>query len=97
MSKSTTPGTAPLDLFGIDALLDDEELAIRDTVRRYCDDRIRPHIAEWFEAAQIPARELSKELGALGLLGMHLQGYGCAGTSSRHASPYAVALVPAQP
>ena len=82
MSKSTAPGTAPLDLFGIDALLDDEELAIRDTVRRYCDDRIRPHIAEWFEAAQIPARELSKELGALGLLGMHLQGYGCAGTSA---------------
>jgi len=78
----TTAPTAPLDLFGVDALLDDEELAIRDTVRRYCDDRIRPHVAGWFETAQIPARELAKELGSLGLLGMHLDGYGCAGTSA---------------
>ncbi len=69
-------------LFDIDRLLDDEERAIRDTVHRYCDDRIRPHIAEWFERGEIPARELSKELGALGLLGMHLEGYGCAGTSA---------------
>jgi glutaryl-CoA dehydrogenase len=82
VSKSTAPGTAPLDLFGIDALLDDEERAIRDTVRRYCDDKIRPHIAGWFESAQLPARELAKELGLLGLLGMHLEGYGCAGTSA---------------
>jgi len=72
----------PMDLFAIDSLLDDEERAIQDTVRRYCDDKIRPHIAEWFEQAHIPARELAKELGALGLLGMHLQGYGCAGTSA---------------
>jgi glutaryl-CoA dehydrogenase len=63
-------------------LLDAEEIAIRDTVRRYCDDRIRPHIADWFEGAAIPARELAKELGSLGLLGMHLDGYGCAGTSA---------------
>ncbi len=77
-----TAPTPPLDLFGIDALLDDEERAIRDTVRRYCDDRIRPDIAQWFEAAQLPARELAKELGSLGLLGMHLDGYGCAGTSA---------------
>ncbi len=81
MPKSPPP-TAPLDLFGIDALLDDEERAIRDTVRRFCDDKVRPHIADWFEAADIPARELAKELGALGLLGMHLEGYGCAGTSA---------------
>jgi glutaryl-CoA dehydrogenase len=72
----------PMDLFAIDSLLDDEERAIQDTVRRYCDDKIRPHIAEWFEQAHIPARELAKELGALGLLGMHLEGYGCAGTSA---------------
>ena len=63
-------------------LLDDEEKAIRDTVRRFCDDRIRPEIADWFESGQIPARDLAKELGALGLLGMHLEGYGCAGTSA---------------
>jgi glutaryl-CoA dehydrogenase len=73
---------APLDLFGIDDLLDDEERAIRDTVRRFCDERIRPQVAQWYEDAQLPARELAKELGALGLMGMHLEGYGCAGTSA---------------
>jgi len=76
------PATSPLDLFGIDRLLTDEEIAIRDTVRRFCDDKIRPHIADWFETATIPARDLAKELGAMGLLGMHLDGYGCAGTNS---------------
>ena len=80
MSESS--GTSPFDLFGVDGLLDAEERAIRDTVRRYCDDRIRPEIADWFESAQIPARDLAKELGSLGLLGMHLEGYGCAGTSA---------------
>ncbi|MDP9318127.1 MAG: acyl-CoA dehydrogenase family protein [Actinomycetota bacterium] len=82
MSKSSAQPTAPLELFAIDGLLDDEERAVRDTVRRFCDDKIRPHIAGWFEDASIPARELAKELGALGLLGMHLDGYGCAGTSA---------------
>jgi len=79
---SQSSSTSPFDLFGIDALLDDEEKAIRDTVRRYCDDRIRPEIADWFESAQIPARDLAKELGSMGLLGMHLEGYGCAGTTA---------------
>src|SRR5574340_1257033 len=69
-------------LFALDALLDDEEIAIRDTVRKFAADRIRPHIAEWFETAQLPARDLAKELGSLGVLGMHLDGYGCAGTSA---------------
>jgi len=72
---------SPLDLVGLDGLLDDEERAIRDTVRRVADDRLRPHIAEWFEAGTLPARELAGQLGGLGLLGMHLEGYGCAGTS----------------
>ena len=72
----------PLGLFGTDALIDDDDRAIRDTVRRFVDDRLRPHLAEWYESAQIPARELARELGALGLLGMHLEGYGCAGTSA---------------
>jgi len=80
--KPQTLPVAPLELFAIDNLLDDEERAIRDTVRQYCDDKIRPHIADWFEEAKIPARELAKELGSLGLLGMHLEGYGCAGTSA---------------
>jgi glutaryl-CoA dehydrogenase len=80
MSQDAT--STPFDLFAIDSLLSDEERAVRDTVRAFCDDQIRPHIADWFENASIPARELSKELGELGLLGMHLEGYGCAGTTA---------------
>jgi glutaryl-CoA dehydrogenase len=72
----------PLGLFGTDALISDEDRAIRDTVRRFVEDRLKPHIADWYESAQIPARELARELGSLGLLGMHLEGYGCAGTSA---------------
>jgi glutaryl-CoA dehydrogenase len=70
------------ELFSIDSLLDTEEKEIRDTVRKLGNERIRPHLAEWFEDGTVPARELAKELGALGLLGMHLEGYGCAGTSA---------------
>ena len=72
----------PLGLFGTDELLDEESLAIRDTVRRFVDDKIRPEIADWYESGSIPARDLAKELGSLGVLGMHLTGYECAGTSA---------------
>jgi glutaryl-CoA dehydrogenase len=74
--------TSPLGLFGTDDLVAPEDLAIRDTVRRYVDERLRPEIAGWFETGNVPARELSAELGRLGVLGMHLEGYGCAGTSA---------------
>ena len=70
------------ELFSLDTLLDTEEKEIRDTVRKLGNERIRPHLADWFEVGTVPARELAKELGALGLLGMHLEGYGCAGTSA---------------
>ncbi|QNG20545.1 acyl-CoA dehydrogenase [Rhodococcus triatomae] len=70
------------ELFALDTLLDPEEIAIRDTVRKFASERIRPHIAEWFEAGALPVRDLARELGGLGLLGMHLEGYGCAGTSA---------------
>jgi len=73
--------TSPLNLVDLDSLLDDEERAIRDTVRELGGDRLRPHITEWFEAGTVPARDLAKQFGELGLLGMHLDGYGCAGTS----------------
>ncbi len=76
------PPARPFELFGIDSLLDDEEKAVRETVRAFCDDRIRPFIADWYETATLPARELAKELGQLGMLGMHLHGYGCAGMSA---------------
>ncbi|MFC8845859.1 MULTISPECIES: acyl-CoA dehydrogenase family protein [unclassified Micromonospora] len=69
-------------LLEIEPLLADEEIAIRDTVRQVAENRIRPHVAQWFESATIPARELARELGALGVLGMHLEGYGCAGLSA---------------
>ncbi len=71
----------PVDFLGISALLSDEERLIRDTVRAYVRDRVLPEIAEWFETGTLP-RELGFELGKLGLLGMHLEGYGCAGASA---------------
>ncbi|HEX5996665.1 MAG TPA: acyl-CoA dehydrogenase family protein [Jiangellales bacterium] len=73
--------TAPLELLSIDHLLSDEEQAIAETVRRFTADQVRPHIAEWYEAGEIPI-ELAREAGKLGLLGMHLTGYGCAGTNA---------------
>lgn len=69
-------------LFAIDGLLSPEEIQIRETVKRFCADRVRPHIADWFEAGEVPVRELARELGELGVMGMHLDGYGCAGLSS---------------
>ncbi|MFJ8579248.1 acyl-CoA dehydrogenase family protein [Micromonospora sp. NPDC093277] len=69
----------PLDLLDIDASLGEEERQIRAVVRQLVDDRVRPHVAGWYEDGQVPARELAREFGKLGLLGMHLTGYGCAG------------------
>lgn len=73
---------SPFELFAIDSLLSEEERSIRDVVRDFVDERIRPEVEQWFEAGSIPARELAKELGELGVLGMHLEGYGCQGTSA---------------
>jgi glutaryl-CoA dehydrogenase len=73
---------SPLALFGTDDLISAEDSAIRDTVRRFVDERLRPEVAGWYEAGSVPARELSVELGRLGVLGMHLEGYGCAGTTA---------------
>ncbi len=82
MGAGTPEPIGPLALFAVDDLLDEEERATRDTVRRFVADRVRPSIAEWYESGEVPARELTKELGALGLLGMHLEGYGCAGAGA---------------
>lgn len=71
----------PLDLFGIDALLDEQERDIQGTVRRLVDERLRPRLPDWFESATLP-REIARDLGGLGLFGMHLHGYGCAGTNA---------------
>ncbi|MFI6286197.1 acyl-CoA dehydrogenase family protein [Streptomyces sp. NPDC051018] len=73
----------PYDPLGIDDLLSPEDLAIRDTVRDWAADRVLPHIADWYERGELPGiRELTRELGALGALGMSLKGYGCAGASA---------------
>jgi glutaryl-CoA dehydrogenase len=77
MPRSTDPAAA-VDLLRVDDELTDEERLVRDTVRDFAAKRILPHIADWFEAGTLP-RELAPELGQLGLLGMHLTGYGCAG------------------
>src|SRR5437763_16537219 len=82
-AMATTAKTVldPHDFLAIDALLDDEEKAIRDTVRRFVRDRIVSEVGDWFEQGILP-RELVKELAALGLFGMHLEGYGLPGASS---------------
>ena len=71
----------PIDLLGIDRLLTDEERAIRDTVREFVRDNVMGDIDAWFEDATFP-KEVAKGLADLGLLGMHLEGYGCAGTNA---------------
>jgi glutaryl-CoA dehydrogenase len=71
----------PKDFLAIDRQLSDEERDIRDTVRAFVSDRIVPNVGDWFEEGTIPL-ELAQELGRIGVLGMHLEGYGCAGTSA---------------
>ena len=71
----------PLDFLALDALLDDEEKAIRDTVRQFVREQVTPYVGEWFEQGILP-RELIAELGKLGLFGMHLEGYGLPGASA---------------
>jgi glutaryl-CoA dehydrogenase len=73
---------SPLQLIDTDSLIDDEERAIRDTVRSFVEEKLKPEIAGWYDAGTAPVRELAKEFGSMGLLGMHLTGYGCAGTSA---------------
>jgi glutaryl-CoA dehydrogenase len=73
--------TDPHDLLAIDTALTDEERALRDTVRRFLDERVRPEVARWWTEGRLP-REIAVELGRLGLLGMHLTGYGCAGAGA---------------
>lgn len=85
MSISTAPRQAetqqPLELFNTDVLLNEDERDIAATVRKFVDTRLKPNVENWFESATLP-RELAKEFGKLGVLGMHLEGYGCAGTNA---------------
>jgi glutaryl-CoA dehydrogenase len=80
-TTTAPPAINPKDFLAIDRLLSDEERDIRDTVRAFVADRVTPYVGDWFEAGTIPL-ELAQELGRIGVLGMHLEGYGCAGTSA---------------
>ena len=80
-TRRAKSSASALDFLNIDALLTDEERLIRDTVRAFVRDRILPDISQWFEDGILP-KEIAGELGKLGLLGMHLEGYGCPGTSA---------------
>jgi glutaryl-CoA dehydrogenase len=84
MSTQAPPTFDRDDPLGLDASLSSDELAVRDTVRKFCAEHVAPHIAEWFEIGDLPARQLGKQFGELGLLGMHLDGYGCGGASAVH-------------
>jgi glutaryl-CoA dehydrogenase len=82
-APASRPRLDPHDPASVDGLLSEEELAVRQTVRDFCADKITPHIADWYERGELPGiRELARELGKIGLLGMHLTGYGCAGMSA---------------
>jgi glutaryl-CoA dehydrogenase len=81
VSTTLAKGPDAVDFLDLSALLTDEERIVRDTVRAFVRDRVLPNVAQWFEEGVLP-RELGRELGQLGLLGMHLHGYGCAGTSA---------------
>ncbi|MGW3496243.1 acyl-CoA dehydrogenase family protein [Streptomyces sp. NPDC001020] len=82
-ASSTLPPFDPADPLGIDDLLDAEDLAIRDTVRAWAAERVLPNVADWYERGELPQiRELARELGRIGALGMSLSGYGCAGAGA---------------
>ena len=72
----------PHDFLGIDSLLTEDEILLRDTVRSFVDNEIKPHVADWWDEGKIPHEDLARAFGELGMLGMHLEGYGCAGTSA---------------
>jgi glutaryl-CoA dehydrogenase len=81
VTETKAPPLDPRDFLGLDALLGDEEKAIRDTVRQFVRERVLPEVGDWFEQGIFP-RELLRELAKLGLYGMHLEGYGLPGASS---------------
>ena len=80
-TTAARPDLDPLDFLALDALLDDEERAIRDTVRQFVRERVLPEVGDWFEQGILP-REIVQELAKLGLFGMHLEGYGLPGASA---------------
>lgn len=87
-SAPVSPPKTPDELLALDAVLTEDERDTATTVRAMLDDHVRPHVGQWYLEGSLPARDLAKLFGSLGLLGMHLEGYGCAGTT---ATMYGVA------
>jgi len=90
MSEVSFDKPDPHDFLAIDSLLSEEEILLRDTVRSYVENEITPHVGDWWEAGTIPHEQLARDFGELGMLGMHLEGYGCSGTS---ATAYGLAAI----
>lgn len=90
MSDVSFDNPDPHDFLAIDSLLSEEEILLRDTVRSYVENEITPYVGDWWEAGKIPHGQLARDFGELGMLGMHLEGYGCAGTS---ATAYGLASI----
>jgi glutaryl-CoA dehydrogenase len=83
MTNAANRRVDPMDLAGTDWLLTSDEIAVRESVRTFCRENVTPHVADWFERGVIDdPQELARGLGELGVLGMHLEGYGCAGMSA---------------
>jgi len=82
MSEISFDRPDPHDFLEIDSLLSDEEILLRDTVRTYVEKEITPNVGDWWDEGVIPHADLAKAFGDLGMFGMHLEGYGCAGTSA---------------
>jgi glutaryl-CoA dehydrogenase len=82
MSEISFDKPDPHDFLDIDSLLSDEEILLRDTVRTFVEKEITPNVGDWWDEGVIPHADLAKSFGDLGMLGMHLEGYGCAGTSA---------------
>ena len=82
MSEISFDKPDPHDFLDIDSLLSDEEILLRDTVRGYVEKEITPNVGDWWDEGVIPHADLAKAFGELGMFGMHLEGYGCAGTSA---------------
>jgi glutaryl-CoA dehydrogenase len=90
MAGMSRQPVAPFDLLNLSDLLTEDERDIQRSVRAMVTEHVTPHIADWYEQGTLPARELAKEFGKLGVLGMHLEGYGCAGMN---ATAYGVACL----